>query len=401
MKKYIYFLALALLAASCVYPYDYVPDSSVDNIVIEGDILLGEKSYFQVSRVQALDSPYNERRVIEARVIVEGDNGYTKEGEGRIEGNEYVNVVDLTDIRYEPGQASASYRLRVVLDNALVNSPFGAEKKEYVSEWIRPEGDLVLDNLSYAVDRGKEELAIRMSLHSGGASKHFRYSYEEDWEFTTYNRASTYYQMPDDGHPNGQVLDFGASANTYYCWKHAVSRGINLATTEDMSEDRLVDYPFKFFKPNDQKMSIMYRIDLTVYPVSEGSYKYYENLKSISSFTGDLFSPIPSAMKGNLSCTTDPDEIVYGYIAVVFPKKAILYVSDEDADFYKMGKNPYEFQEEVVDSFDYLKRYLQGWRPYYHDFLKGQIWGYPAECLDCTKLGGTKNKPADWPTSHI
>lgn len=399
MKKYIYAFALALLAVSCVYPYDFVPEKTVDDIVIEGDILLGEMSYFQVSRVQSLDSPYSQRRTIAARVFVEGDNGYSREGVNQKTGNEYESVVDLTDIKYEPGQPSASYRLRVSLDNTGMNPASGSVKREYVSEWIHPEGDLVLDNLSYVVDRDKEELAIRMSLHSNGASKHFRYSYEEDWEYTTYNRASTYYEMPDVSHPNGQVLDFGASSNTYYCWNHTVSRGINLATTEDMSEDRLVDYPFKFFSPNDQKMSIMYRIDLTVYPVSAGSYKYYENLKSISSYTGDLFSPIPSAMKGNLSCTTDPDEMVYGYIAVVFPKKARLYVSDEDADFYKMGKMPYEFQEEVLSEGEYLGRYLQGWRPFYHDFLQGQVWGYPVECLDCTKLGGTKNKPDDWPTT--
>lgn len=400
MKKFIYIFALSLLAVSCVYPYDSMPEKSVDNIVVEGDILLGEKSYFQISKVQPLGAPYSSRQTIPARVFVEGDNGYSKEAVEEFVNNEFRSVADLTDIKNEPGQASASYRLRVVLDNTIINGVNPGGGKEYVSEWIKPEGDMVLDNLSFSVDKAKDELAIRMSLHSGGLSQHFRYSYEEDWEYTSYLRATEYYIMPTEMNPYGQTASFNASENIYYCWKHSESRGINLATTEKMSESRLVDYPFKTFHHNDTKISLMYRIDLTVYPVSAGSYKYYENLKSISSSSGDLFSPIPSAMRGNLSSVTDPEELVYGYIAVVFPKKARLYISDEETDnFYHRDKIP-EYQQEAVSPDQYFGKYLSGWRPYQKLLMEGDMWVSPAECIDCRLLGGTKNKPADWPTSH-
>ncbi len=400
MKKFIYILSLTLLAVSCVYPYDTMPEKSVDNIVIEGDILLGEKSYFQISKVQPLEAPYSKRQTIPARVFVEGDNGYSKEAEEEFVDNEFWSIADLTDIRNDQGQSSVSYRLRVVLYDQIFNGGSNVKGKEYVSEWIKPEGDMVLDNLSFSVDKSKDELAIRMSLHSGGLSQHFRYSYEEDWEYTSYLRATEYYIPPTEKNPYGQTQSFNASENTYYCWNHSESRGINLATTEKMSEPRLVDYPFKTFHHSDAKISLMYRIDLTVYPVSAGSYKYYENLKSISSYSGDLFSPIPSAMKGNLSSVTDPEEVVYGYVAVVFPKKARLYISNEETDnFYHRDKIP-EYKQEAVSPDQYYRYYLNGWRPYQMILMEGDMWVSPAECVDCRLMGGTKNKPADWPTSH-
>lgn len=391
MKKYIYMLALALMTASCVYPYDVIPDKSVDNIVIEGDILLGEKSYFVVSRVQALDEPYDKKAYLpNADVVVESDRGYVKHALELYE-DEPEYEVDLTDVQYVPGETPASYRLRVTLFRG----------KEYVSEWMQPDGDVVMDNVSYKVSDDKQTLSLMMSLHSTGASQHFRYSYTEDWEYHSYNRADDYYELPSEDYPNGRVLNYYRMGlpGLYYCWNHNVSRGINLATTEDMSDNVLDNYVFKTFKPNDIKLSSLYRVDLLVYPVSSGSYKYYENLKSISSYTGSLFSPMPSAMKGNITCASDPDDFAYGYIAVVFPKRARLYVDNGDSRFYQM-EPVLDFESEAVAEEDFLDRYMHGWLPFQTDFIEGSIWGRPARCLDCRLMGGTKNKPADWPTTH-
>ena len=376
-------LLAALGVSACVYPYEAdIDETAVDNIVIEGDILVGAVSYFAISRVQGLNSTYYEfDGAAEVRVEDSAGGSYACSGYS----DDLGYAVDLTG-------ADPSLEFRLVVN---------AGGKEYMSPWGKVEGGCVIDGVSYSIREDYSSLDLLMSIHSENGSSHFRYRYSEVWEYSSYYFAYCYYDSERTvDFPYGQVIDYPYGTNVYYCWNRENSRGINLATTSLMSEDRLVDYPFKSFGRSNEKLSILYKITLDVYPVSAESYAFYENLKSVSSPTGDLFSPIPSAMRGNIRCTEDENEIVYGYVAVVAPQSATLYIQrdGEVANFYQAERRSDTAQEQVEES-RWPSYYRMGYLPVTNDPMQGCYWA-KAACVDCRKNGGTKDRPEDWPNTH-
>ena len=137
---------------------------------------------------------------------------------------------------------------------------------------------------------------------------------------------------------------------------------------------------------------------------------------------------MPSEVRGNLRCTTDDDEIVYGYVGVAYPATAEFYMSSTDiGNIYQRPVHELEPAEtpaakhlpvtpraqppkgatifNIADIIAPLilahlaEGYNKVWRPYSHDPFTGWSW-LPARCVDCRFAGGTKNRPDNWPTDH-
>lgn len=375
MRKTIYIIAAALCLGSCIYPYDDLAVADVDNMVIEGDIVVGGVSYFLPTRLQSLAESAS-YQFVGSTVWVESEDG--KEYVGYLVDKTYGYAVDMTG-----ADETKEYRLR--LDSY--------DGKSFASQWGKAEGRVVIDDIKYQPDTLSNVLKIQLGLHSDGSSRHFRYRYFEDWEYHAHSRAYVYYDATKN-----TVQRFDGSDNTFYCWKTGMSRGLNLATTEKMSTDVLEDYTFKTIPRDDERLSVMYKIRLDVYPVSPASYAYYENVRDISSPTGDLFSPMPSEVRGNIRNMADDTEMVYGHIAVVLPSSATLYYDNEKGMFYQ-NTTRVEYEEATIGSGDFARYYRKGYLPVMSDPAQGDIWGYPAECIDCRMMGGTRNKPEGWPTS--
>lgn len=375
-------LISALCAVACVYPFEADVEAASGNLVIEGDIFVGSVSYFNISRIIGLNDNAK-TSTIEGEVYVEASDGTIYKSDGVLSDMGYA--VSLTD-----ADPKLEYRLVAKVDG-----------KEYVSSWNAAAGDCVIDDVNWVIDKVMDRLTLQMSLHSDDGSRHFRYRYSEVWEYHSYMQATCYYVTPDASHRDGQLIDYPYGEGIYYCWKYGSSRGINLATTDQMTEDRLVDYPFRYINGGDDRLSILYKIVLDVYPVSEDSYEFYENLNSVSSATGDLFSPIPNAMRGNIRCSSADDEMVYGYIAVVKPQTKTLYIESKDEvnDFYHKTWSAPDFEEEAVDPNNWLGYYRMGYLPVRNHPVMGSYWA-KAACVDCRRAGGTKTRPEDWPNNH-
>lgn len=372
MKKIIYILAVAFCLGSCVYPFDDFADNEVGNLVVEGDIVVGGISYFLPTRLLSLNS-VTSYEMVPSTIWVEADDGKTYPGQ--YQDQTYGYSVDL-----KSADAAKAYRLRLDTDDG----------KHYASTWGKAEGKVNLQNVSYQTDTISGKLSLMLNLESDGSSRHFRYRYTEDWEYHAYTTAFLYYDTKQD-----TVFNFQGTDNTYFCWRKSISRGLNLATTEKMSEDKLKDYTFMTIPRSDERLSVLYRIKLDVYPVSPLSYAYYENVRDVSAPTGDLFSPIPSEVRGNIRNTEDEAEMVYGYVAVVQPSSATVYYDNEKAQFYRNTQRV-EYEEVAVTPDQFRKFYYKGYLPVRSDPFEGIMWGQ-ARCLDCRLLGGTKNKPDNWP----
>ena len=369
--------AVAAAAVSCVYSYEADLNAEAgEYLVVEGEIIPGEVSDFSVSYML----PLNTVEVVSVSyplidISVESESGAVYEGTRKVSMN---YTVDLSG-----APVDEKYRLRIKnLDNS----------RNYSSEWMDALSPCVIDSVFYKINEDETTLSVRASV-TGQDSRYFRYKYVEDWEYHSLVRASLYYDVEKD-----TLLPYQNNENIYFCWKHDESRGLLPVSTAEVAENKVVGYELTSFGSQDDRAQMLYRIDFTVYPISEDSYRYYDHLNSVSQYSGSLFEPNPSEMRGNLRCDEDPDEMVIGYVGVCRGSTLRTYIDNGDTGFYDQPASHYETEQ--VEREEWYRYFIyMNWYPVYGDPLQGYYWA-KRNCVDCRYSGGTKNVPDGWPNTH-
>lgn len=385
MKRIATIMALCLVAVSCVYPYEPDFTGTSGGLVIDGDMLIGAESTFSLHFAKGIDEGYLEEEYPVGRLWIESATGETYEASYTGRG---VYVLDSRS-----ADPAGSYRLHY--DEALI-SVESTRYRKCVSDWQTSPGKCVLDSLSYRIDPDGEYIRFLMSFHSDDGCKWFRYQTREDWEYTAPRLTHYKYVAPDNENPYGQIVSFEDDENTYYCWNKDTSLGLNMISTADLSGDRYVDYPLVSMDKSSQKISYLYRLDVTLYSISEDSFKYYSHIRDNSGNGGDLFAPIPSELRGNIRNLNDESELVLGYFGISSVVTGRIYEQESEVNFHRM-KNEL-FEEQAFDQFDWAHMYIRRFRPSRYDYTGGNYLWVEQRCVDCTSWGGNKNKPADWPT---
>ena len=129
-------------------------------------------------------------------------------------------------------------------------------------------------------------------------------------------------------------------------------------------------------------------------------------MDKISKPNGDLFTPIPSSMRGNLHKVGDPAAQVLGFISASTATYTSYFIDNDETGFYAA---PYEQQKKVqelrtqtgMNPDDWTRAYRTGYWPFLpNSDINGNIIGYTwiaQECVDCRMQGGSINRPSDWP----
>jgi hypothetical protein len=272
----------------------------------------------------------------------------------------------------------------------------------FETKWIEPCSAPVIDDLTYILDKDRQELNVALSMHCHG-HHYFRWTYDETWEYTALLYA-THYWDPERARatrqPREGLLPFPTNVNTYFCWKEYYSPEIRIFTTVEQTEDRFVDLEFHRVRRSETRLQIMYHIIVYLEAMEENAYKYWENIRENSQGQGTIFSPTPSQMTGNIHCISDPSIPVIGYISAAMQASADMYYDNAEERFYK---TPLPNKYEVLElSKDFAKYYYMGYAPL--DILPSDnapVYQWvPRRCVDCRLMGGTKNKPAGWPNEH-
>ena len=386
MMKKILILFLTLMATSCIYPFTPEPVDGSGSLVIEGDILIGNISVFNIGHTVPITNPEAEPEHPNGKIWVENDAGAIFDGFPDPSKPGVFNV----DTQY--ADPEKQYRLHFI-DND--------KGKEYISDWERVCGAPEIDSLSYILDYDKAKLNIALSMHSRGES-FFRWSYVEDWQYNSdfFAYVKFVVDVPSGWRRSGHleyadhILD-----NTYICYDHAVSTKILTFSTEKQTDDRFVDLEFLPINQDDLRIQNLYRIVVSLEPLTKDAYLYWENIKTNSEYNGNLFAPNPSELVGNIRCVQNPDELVMGYVNVAQIARKQLVIDDIDINFYKSSQPPYEIAE--LSQRDYNEYYFeQFYLPYGTIYPPGdltQTYWAPARCVDCIYGGGTREKPEDWP----
>ena len=392
------FAALAFLAASavsCIYPFEIESSEVEQKLVVDGNIYIGEVCTFNLTYLQPLGGNRNSpilmdgsSRYPSCELAVEADNGLSYEGVAS-QGH-YSFKVDLTD-------APSDVRYRLYIKN-LDND------KTYHTEWQEGLKPAVIDELGYLPNKEKDFMAVTLSMHGNG-SKHFRWTYDEHWEYTSDLRADYYYIPPAyiSAYLYGSVVERQNGENSYYCWNKRSSRDILIFDTSDQTDDRFVDLEFIKIPRDDKRIQVLYYVNVHLEALNDDGYAYWNNVLQNSEVQDNIFAPIPSELKGNVTCDDDPDEMIYGYVNVAERVSSEMFIDNKDVHFY--DNRHYVPEPVLCPQAEWYASYRSGMVPVNAVFddtmtqIVGYTWG-EKRCVDCLLEGGTKNKPDFWPNDH-
>lgn len=387
--KYLKIIALMAMccAPSCVYPFEVDAPQTQKRLVIEGNILIGALTEVNLSYMMGLNTPDSEMKNDKpaGKAWVESEDG--KRYEAKADNGSSTIVIDTRT-------APAKGRYRLCVEDL-------GTSREYVTSWQEVNPPAEIDDLTYVWD--ENTMTLCLSAHSEEGS-YFRWAYVEDYKFHADRPKDFIFDYAENKEVKLEESDY----STYWCWSTNSSREVDLVATTDLEDNRLVAHKFHTFSRGSMRLQTRYRMTIYLSCISADAYRYLDNLKITSDFTGDLFTPLPSDVNGNITCVEDPNEKVIGYVDVCQISTKEFYLDENAYKLYapgrsqptsfipivewnKNGLNPYPL--DLRDFWD------KGFAPVYEgadgEGNSGVVWDYK-RCTDCRQSGGVLESPEGW-----
>ena len=204
--------------------------------------------------------------------------------------------------------------------------------------------------------------------------KYYRWEFAETWEF---------------------MLPY--SVPNAICWVSNNSDIINVKSSANLLEDKVVKYPLNFVSNTSDRLRLKYSILVNQYSLSEDEFNYWDKLQSLTQQVGGLYDIIPSSIPSNVFCVNDPAVKVLGYFSVSANTSKRIFIKDH---FYGI-MTPYTNDVCISDT-------VWGAQPI--ESLGTFVWvivDHPLPppsyrvttrtkgCYDCT-VRGTNIEPAFW-----
>lgn len=389
-------LSVLLALTACIYPYspELPEQKDLQVLVVSGDIIAGEDSYITLRMVSPLGTPSSATRANTTDGIVELRNtkGRTVKGGKKVSPGCYLlSTGDLNP--------NDRYKLRIIWKGHTYETPLMK---------VQPAPEIT--KLDYTVD--DSHMNVRISLDGGADLTDFRWDFSENWEYHAWFVPDVMFvpgASPNEN-PAEMYREPLPTEDYYYCWNSREGIQPCVASTSGLSENLIKDRVFHSIARTDARVSVLYSILVTARGVSPECRAYIEYQNSTSNITGDLFTPVPSHMKGNIRCITDSTRLAVGYVEATRVTAKRLFV--DYAGVYVSTVNPYYYlyypeldEEENKYHFDDL--YAAGDAPVYVNSemvpivpTKTNVQWAPKWCSDCRESGGNKNKPEWWPNNH-
>lgn len=378
--KYILTCLVIIVVVGC--KEKYVPPFTsppTGYLVVEGNINSGGKTTVNLSRTATLEG---NKRLLEkgATVQVEGDDNSTYPLQETIEG------------RYESDQLQLNNRFKYRLNIRT------AEGKQYSSDFEGLKMTPVIDSISWQRENGNVQLYVNAHDDQNN-TKYYQWDYVETWEFhSPYVSLLKLTEVGPDlvlGYKDSTTFDVDHTIMT--CWRSQISTSLLIGSTAKLTKD-IVYLPIANVPKPSKKLSVLYSINVRQTALTKQAYEYLEKMKKNTESSGTIFDPQPSELKGNIHCTSDPKELVIGYVTASTSeeKRRFIYRSEVPDWNYTSG-----CETMVIDNNkDSINKY-RNWIPSdINTMFRNTIVSYNAVndllCIDCT-VEGTNVKPDFWP----
>ena len=392
-KHLVLLFCLTMVALSCVDEYTIPEETAIEyetEIVIEGRILAGEESVIHLSYTTPTNSEEEAPDMLNAQVYVIGQNGYRSEvAEFDIEDDCYI--IDTRTL-----ENNTLYAVEVTVDNDIYQSDFQPLLTS-------PE----INEVTWKENESSVSIYVT-TLAEKDDSRHFMWSFEEDWEF----HAEVDMRGNDQIKPiyvKEHYPDLTEAHNPYlFCWMHDVSRNIHLHSTASLSENLVKNVKLHEISIKDIRISYIYSILVKQWSLSDEAYHYFSTMEQYTEEDKSLFAPILSDLQGNISCISNPDKRAHGYVLASSVTTKRIFIYEEDFEhMHSLYWDSYctsrhyepEFWEELSDGFPWLSPWvIMAKDASWHD-TDGIF--YLWNCVDCRHTAGaTKKRPDFWPNNH-
>ena len=392
MKRLLYPLMICLVFAACVEEYK-IPESRTTaydaELVIQGRILAGDKSIIYITQTQPLNSKEEPESVLNAQVTIIGQNGYESElAEFDIEQNCYT--IDTQEL-----PSNTLYAVQVKIEGEIYQSEF--QSIQYTPE---------IDEVSYK--EKTDGITIHITTYGDEkASRFYMWTYEEDWEFHADINMQALSGIPLY---SDKFYQFENRYDNpyYYCWIHNSSKNIHLYSTLELQENTAKNVELLQIPIDDIRISYIYSILVKQWGLSENAYNYYRTIELYSEESAGLFTPIPTDVLGNVSCISNPEKRVRGYVLAsqTTTKRIFIYESNfkeltSEYSTCTIQYPPVPPTPGWTNSWDYQMRTYGAVIYTKYGEINMDAVKYSKDCVDCrTVEGATKKRPDFWPTDH-
>ena len=407
MRFVLFTLFLCCLFASCVNEYK-IPEEVTSlyekKLVVDGRILADEMSVVYLTYTTPVGSFDKGEPALNADITIVGQNGYeSPKAEYDKENKRYLiptyNLSNDTQYAINIKHEGETYQseFQPILDTPEIERVTWEEKEDGLALYVTTQGE-----------------------NSG--SRNYMWTFDEDWEFHSemdFTRALSvggwYYNK--ELYP----IENEGKNPYYYCWMHNESSLIHIYDTKNLNENKVIDHQFLHIPIDDIRISYIYSILVKQANISDEVYEYYRLMKLYTQESSGIFTPMPTEVKGNVKCISNPDKKINGVVIAskmtskrifvyakdfknLVPEHSVCnpaYASDKytgdytDNDWRRswqleinLGAFIYVIYSDINDILDYNK-------------LDKHAILYPPICMDCRKVqNATKKRPNFWPNNH-
>ena len=396
-------MLLTIAATSCVYDFDPQVKGDGGILVVDGDILAGEETAISLTQTMALDT------LISRHNPLPGTWEVSLELE---DGTSMYAVKSENVFHIDTRQLSAGMKCRLHISNYILkwnyDMPMGAiqtVERRYETPWLTVQATSKIDSVSSVISEDLMTIDFCVTTSGQGSTRYYRWSGQEDWEYTADLHAYVYYYPKDRN-----MREYENGENSFYCWDKADVPEIMLGDAGDLSDPRFKNHAIYTYDNHNVKLSYMYSVLLIQENLSEEAYRYWSAMKRNSTDVGGLFASQPSELHGNVYNVDDPSETVIGYVNAS-EVSSFRYFFDSSRHMFYHRAERFSEEPKVVHRSDWFYYYNNlNYRPFgkhEEEQPNGERtsddniydW-YPRRCIDCTMKGGTKAKPSFWPNDH-
>lgn len=393
---------MLLSILGCTTPYNYQTNGFEDAIVVEATITNEYKNQeIKVSRTYKLEekTPNFETKAV---VYVTDDIGNKYEFK---EGTE--SYISLTQFQAASGR---TYQLHILTKDG----------RSYISSSEKLPQETKIDKLESKAVTKNGVLGVEITVNSSDPtnnSRYYKYEYEETYKVIApkwyYQKAVPVFYAAGSN-PPGKVVFEDRTEEARICFLNQKSNDLLITNTNQLSEDKVTDFPVRFISSKDPIIRNRYSILVKQYVQSLAAHTFYETLKEISNNGSLLSQTQPGFFYGNIKPVDNPGEKVIGYFNVssysekrlffnfgdIFPGKPIpAYQYDCPAPIPELETDNYLFtycfgQSPACKGTTIMNLLATGTRSYFPDETGAYIL-YDIQCGDCTSFS-SNIKPSFW-----
>ena len=388
MKKWIPLLILAAGLSSCIYPYKPEIETDPEEIlVVDGHILVGGISTIRLTYLTPINGTSS--RIPRGSAWIEDDRG-----------NQYTVPPLFPDELVGGAAAAPGYSSSFLTNNFNIDTPVkpGAtqyravveiDNETYTSAWITPDPAPEVTGIHFTADDRKVYVLadIKPGVEKTGYAG---FLLEETWEF----HADVFPQEFIDPE-TWEYYDPEREYPYYWCYRSVDLNGSVLLDYTSLSGAVIREVPVRSFLRTDSRNHRRYSILVKAFALSKEAYDYNKQTQEMSQIGGDLFSPDPGALEGNLICETNPEKEVMGYVQAGYVSSRRAFLDNQ-------------FLIPVIPTVEYVQVPQEYMPTYYYDYNYRPVmkmafgedvvdigWA-PHRCINCLEAGGTQVKPDFW-----